>query len=472
MNITRSLIILLGFLLSQHAGLSQSITEVSGYAPDYVGKKIELYEIQDYFSMRESLLATTTVLADSTFKMQFFNTKTQKIVLRSNKNSGVLFIEPKAKYEVYVPSKNSYDVYRTQGNDVEISFLKLDSTDINYKILRFDKWVNSFLGTYFYRKNMNGLEFVSKLDTFKRDVEQFYSKDTSFFFRTYVKFSMASLDDIQFRGSRNRYEKFDFYIHNFPVSYDNEAYMSYISTFYENMFARLSMEANNRVYLGLLKNSPSLIMRALSDEYTLKPQNTRLRELIMIKGLSEVFYNGDFPQTNILSVLDSISRFSLFKGNAIVASNMIHRLTELVPGAKAPEFMIGSKNLGSYAKKHLYIQFYDPSLKESVKELELLKPIYERYKGDVTIISICEEKPDMTKKQKELIASIPWENYTLPADHPIFKSFKVQTFPTYILIDAYGYIVNAPALGPKPNGQYETIDRTFFNIKKVNNANK
>ena len=471
MNISRT-IILLGFILSQTALFGQAVTEVSGFAPDYVGKKIELYEIQDYFSMREALLATTTVQPDSTFRMQFFNTKTQKVIIRSNKNSGFLYIEPKGKYEVFVPSKNSYDVYRAQGNDVEISFLNMDSTNINYKILRFDKWVDAFLGTYFYRKNMDGVEFVTKLDTFKLDVEKFYETDTNFFFKTYIKFSIASLDEIQFRGARNRYEKFDFYIHNFPVAYDNDAYMSYISAFYENMFSRLSMEANNRVYLGLLKNSPSLIMRALSDEYTLKPKNTRLRELIMIKGLSEVFYTGDFPQTNILSVLDSVAKHSLFKANAVVAANMIYRLTELVPGAKAPDFLVETKNLSSYAKKHLYIQFYDPTMKESIKEMELLKPIYEKYKGDVTIISVCEQKTDLTRKQKDFVASIPWEHYTVPADHPILKAYNVQTFPTYVLIDAYGYIVAAPALGPKPNGQYETIDRTFFNIKKVNEGNK
>ncbi len=485
----KSLSIVFLFLLLTNFSFSQKTTTVKGYAPAYVGQKIELYEIEDYLSMREALVATTTVEADSTFKFQFFNDKIQKVIIKSNKNKGYLYIQPDAQYEVYMPSKNPYDPYRPQGNEVEIAFFGLDSTDINYKILSFDKWTNSFLGTYFTTRQVNGLEFVSKLDTFKMNVKKAYDADTSLFFKTYVKYSIANLDDIQFLGSRNRFEKFDFYINDYPVVYENDIYMSYISTFYENIFSRLEMEVNNRVYLGLLKNSPSLIMQALGDEYTLRPLgkgdpkrnlypgNTRLRELIMIKGLADVFYGTDFPQTNILSVLDSVAKHSIFKSNGIIAKNMIYRLTELVPGAKAPDFVLtNSKNetrtLGNYSKKHLYIHFFDPSTRESAKELELMKPIYARYSGDVTIISVYVKNEKLTKKQREMITALPWETFEVEEDHSVLKSFHVESWPLYILIDSYGYIVNAPALSPKPNGQYLTIDKVFFDIKKINDGNK
>ena len=483
-------LILIAFVFSiAKVSFGQKTTEVTGYAPGYIGQKIEIYEIEDYFSMREALLATTTVGEDSTFKFQFFNEKTQKIILKSNKNKGFLYIQPNAKYEVFMPSKNRYDAYRPDGNAVEISFFDLDSNDINYKILSFDKWTNNFLGMYFATKQINGLEFVAKLDTFKMDVENAYRADTSLFFKTYVKYSIASLDDIQFKGTRNRYEKFDFYLNNTPVVYESDVYMDYIAAFYENIFSRLEMEVNNRVYLGLLKNSPSLIMRALGDEYTLKPTlvknptgamkpgNTKLRELIMIKGLSEVFYSSEFPQTNIISVLDSVAKFSIFKSNGIIAKNMIYRLTELVPGSKAPDFVIKNQkeesvSLRNYSKKHLYIHFFDPSTRESVKDLELLIPIYAKYQGDVNIISVFVKNQNLTKKQLESVKSLPWETFELEADDPIFKAYQVESMPLYVLLDSFGYIVNMPALGPKPNGQYLTIDKIFFDIKKINESNK
>lgn len=470
-------------------GFTQTFTEVKGFAPAYVGQKIELYEIEDYFSMRESLLATTLVGSDSSFSFQFYNNKTQKIIIKSAKNKGFIYIQPQGKYEVFIPNKNPYDPYREQGNQLEISFFNLDSTDINYKILSFDKWINNFLGYYFPSKKMNGAEFASKLEEFKSNVEKAYANDTSLFFKTYVKYSIASLDDIQFVGSRNRYEKFDFYINGFPVVYESDIYMNYLSSFYENMLGRLEMEVNNRVYLGLLKNSPSLIMRALADEYTLRPvgasdpkkkqfpANTKLRELIMIKALADVFYSSEYPQTNIINVLDSVSKYSIFKSNGIVAKNLIYRLTELVPGSKAPDFaLINSKgnlrSLNNYGKKHLYIHVFDPTNKQTTTDLELLKVIYQKYKGDVHFVSLFEKKDKMTKKQKELIDGLPWETFFVENDDSFLKAYHVETFPTYILIDGLGYIVNVPALGPQPNGDRITIDKVFFDIKKISETEK
>jgi hypothetical protein len=46
------------------------------------------------------------------------------------------------------------------------------------------------------------------------------------------------------------------------------------------------------------------------------------------------------------------------------------------------------------------------------------------------------------------------------------------TYPSYVLVDETGFIVAAPALSPMPNGQYETIDKTFYYIKEARNKLK
>lgn len=465
-------------------GKSQAVTKIVGYAPNYVGQTVELFEIEDYFSMREQLIATTTVNEDSTFNFQFFNNKTQKIIVKSNKNTGFLYIQPKGNYEIYLPSQNRYDAYRPMGNEVEIAFFNLDSTDINYQILAFDKWVNSFLGTYFPSKRMNGAEFVKQLEQFKQDAEKYYEKDTSVFLKTHVRFSIAALDDIQFAGSRNRFEKFDFYLNNYPLIYESDAYMSYINGFYSNLIPRLSKEVNDKVYLGVLKSSPTLIINALAKEYTLRPTlvktikgekmigNARLRELIMIKGLSNVYYSPDYPKTNIIKILDSLSNHSMFSENKLIAKNLIYRLTELVPGAKSADFLLTNsdnkiRTLNSYAGKHLYIHFFSGENTDSFKEFELMKSIYERYKKDVNFISVYEKQAEISKKNKQLISTLPWEVFELEKDDQLFKTFKPASYPFYILIDPFGYIVSIPALGPKPNGQYLSIDKVFFDIRKL-----
>ena len=65
------------------------------------------------------------------------------------------------------------------------------------------------------------------------------------------------------------------------------------------------------------------------------------------------------------------------------------------------------------------------------------------------------------------IQSLTWDKYSLSNSNSIWNNYQIESFPHYTLIDATGYIVSNPALGPTPNGQYETIDKTFFHIQKA-----
>ena len=84
----------------------------------------------------------------------------------------------------------------------------------------------------------------------------------------------------------------------------------------------------------------------------------------------------------------------------------------------------------------------------------------------VQFISIY-RKSELSEDAKKRITDIDWEVYGLPASNAIWKNYSIETFPSYTLIDAVGYIVASPALAPTPNGQYETIDKTFFYLKKA-----
>lgn len=449
---------------------NDKIITINGFAPSYVGKKIEIYEIQDYLSYSEGLIASAVVASDSTFKVQFFGNKTQKVIVKSNKNKAYLYIQPNANYDVYLPEKDKYDPYRPNGNTVELSFYGLDSNDINYKILGVERWIDDFLGQYFYTKKTNGVEFVKQLDKLKTNIELAYKTDTSSFFKTFVKFSVASLDDIQQSGERNRYEKHDFYIKYSPVSYDNDAYMEYILKYYENLAPRLSFETNNNVYLGILKSSPTLVMKALGGEYTLI--NLRIREIMMVKMLSDVYYAGDFPQTNIMTILDSVSKKAMFEATKIISTNVKNRLLELVPGGKAPDFILTksdgtSNSLFSYSKKYIYFHFFDPSSVENQTEFPLLAPIHTTYGNNIQFITIYKKKSNYTEEEKKQIASIKWESFALDEEDQLFKSYRIESFPSYVLIDPYGYIISSPALGPRPNGEGVTIEKTFFFLKKM-----
>jgi len=445
-----------------------SVVTIEGFAPAYLDEEIKVYKIQDYFSLKEEIIASTKVKPDSTFKLIFFNDIIQKVIIRSKNNFAFLYIQPNGSYNVYLPKNNPYEPYKPTGNLVELSMFDLDSTDINYKILSFEQWVDNFLGTYFYTKNIDGIEFSKQLELFKTNVERAYEKDSSEFFKTFVKFTIASLDDIQQVSHRNRFEKHDFYIKYSKVSYQNDAYMDYIKNYYGNFVSRLSMEVNNRVYLGVLNSSPTQVMRALSGEYTLI--NLRIREMMMVKMLTDEFYRGEFPQTNIITIIDSVANHAMFEGTKVIAKNLKFRLLELVEGGKAPDFILKKdtvqRSLSSYTGKYIYFHFFDPENVLGSTEIPLLKSLNDKYNMDIEFVTIYKKRESYTKEAQNAIDLITWDKFEVDDDHSIFKDYQVYTNPSYILLDQYGYIVSTPALGPRPNGQGVTIERSFFYIQK------
>jgi hypothetical protein len=474
-----SLLILFSILLVNTAyGQEERITTINGYAPAYVGKKMELYGIQDFYSNREELLASTVVKEDSTFTIYIFNSEIHKVILKSNNNNSYLYIQPDSKYTVLFPEKDKYEAVRPNGSFLELTFFGLDTLDINYKILRFNRWMDDYMSRIFYLKNANGIEFAQKLDVFKKNVEKYYKSDTldysSKFFETYVKYSIAALDDIQNIANRNRYEKHDFYLKHSKVEYNNDAYMSYLMNFYKSMKQFLSTETSSKVYNGILRSSPTLIMNALGLEYTLI--NVRIREAAMIQYLAEDFYSGELPQTNILTILDSVANHGLFESNSIIAKNTIFRLTELGPGVPAPNFSLtnasGTKVLKDYAGKYTYMHFFDPSSVDNRNEVQLLINYYKKYSEDVNFITVYRKKEKYSEEELKAITSIPWASFECDESNSIFKNYRIEAYPYYILLDPYAYVVAAPALGPTPNGVYETIDRLFYQIHRQNQQEK
>ncbi len=448
--------------------ISQTV-KISGIAPTYAGQSIEVYEYKDYLSKLEQVISTSTVNSDSTFALQFSTNDIKKIILKSGNNQGFLFVQPNANYSIFFPEKDKFDPYRPAGNNVEIAFFDLDSTDINYKLLSFQRWIDNFVGNNFHKKGTDPKGFVESLDRFKSNVEKAYQNDTSYYFKTYVKFTIAGLDNIQHAAERNRYEKYDFYLKRNPVEYTNGGYMEYMLGFYQKLLPRLSNETNQEVYEGVLKSSPTLVMKALGGEYTLS--NLRLRELIMIQALSEEYLSGEFPETNIITILDSLGKRSLFKEHEEIAQNIKRRITALNPGGKAPDFVLieegkPTKTLFNYTEKHIYIHFFDPESEQITKELPLLVELQQMYGKYVQFVSVYKEN-ELSDNAKKQLEQIEWDVYSLPASNTIWKNYAVESFPQYTLIDAVGYIVASPALAPTPNGQYQSIGETFYSLKKA-----
>ena len=57
-----------------------------------------------------------------------------------------------SEYFFEMPSKNEFEPQRLYGNDIELIFYNLDSSDINYKILSFQNFLDNRFSTFYYTK--------------------------------------------------------------------------------------------------------------------------------------------------------------------------------------------------------------------------------------------------------------------------------------------------------------------------------
>ncbi len=457
---------------------SKPLNIIKGVAPDFVGEKVEVFFIDDYLSNMKTRVAYSKVEKDSTFNVSFFNYKTRKLYVQIGKNHFYIYAQPKGRYTLNIIAPPTYLGKKSAGVSVEYLFIGLDSTDINYRILLFNNQKIDFLEDFYKNKSNRKINFVKKLDTFKLNVTEEYKADTSQYLKTYIKYSVAFLDNLPFFGQRNAYEKYDFYIKNESVWYQNDQYMKYIKHYYELYESQLSNKVDEEFYQGVVSSSPTIIMRALGGDYALK--NLRLRELIMIKMLSEVFYSNTYSKTNIITILDSLSTHALFKENRTIASNIEFRLLDLEPGSTMPKFSLKiqgkTKTKKDYQGKHTYIQFIHKNDETSIDDLRLLYPIQQKYSKYISFVTVLVTAPNdaLLQDPSPFIKQhkIAWDFSVITEDDPIIKQLQVVKYPYYLLMDATGIVISAPALSPRPNNEYKTIENTFFSIKRYFERNQ
>jgi len=464
MRILFLIILILHASVSLASAVKDSIS-IRGVGSYYKNSPIELLVIDDYITHKEVVLQTSKVDSVGYFEFKFKNIPTQKLVIRSKKNSSFIYVQPGGKYLITLPEKNEYDEKNENGNFVDVVFYQLDSTDINYKILNFDRWLEKELGEFYHLKKVKSEEYEKKYESLKKKADNFAKKDTNLFFLYHVKFSLAEMDDLEAVSSSLRIQNYAKWFHKLPVYYRNDSYMNYFNIFYENLLVYLKNSQKDMLYDAVINRSPTLAMKALGDEETLK--NIQVRELALIKLLYEQCYDKRYPKTNLLFMLDSIRLRSRFADHRKVASNSIDRVTELSIGSRFPEFQLFSQNGDTLSTekldgKHVYLHFFDPTDDNCMKELQPLVKLHNTYGDYIQFISIQVKKTNSTDRNLKL----PWPTISISEEDNFIKSSKIKIYPTYILLDATGNIVAIPALKPVPNSEYQTIEPLFFQIKR------
>ncbi|MBI3133354.1 MAG: TlpA family protein disulfide reductase [Bacteroidetes bacterium] len=465
MRITGFITLLLVSLFS----FAEEEYELVGYAPRFVGEKVILYTYQDYVTMTKIKIGEGTVSpVDSLFHIPLAVKSTIKGIIHIQKTEAELYLAPQTNYDIYfLKAVGQPDGFQTKKT--ELVFFDLDSTDINYRIIQYNSWFDMFVAAHADVINAN--TFHTYLDTFKTNAAEAYKDVQDQFFLTYVRYNIAEMDQAFNSKGEERLNTFLNYIQPFPVYYENDQYMRFLKRFYSEDFNDYNPDTEHAIFLALANSSPTQLMKALKQDLFLA--NPEIRELIMVDKLGKAFYKEPQFRGNILTVLDSVSKFAGFRHSSVVATNVMNYLTSIEQGFPAP--MISLKTTGGepitwakYKGKFVYFTFFETWNDKALAELRIIGELQKKYDEDIAFLSVCTDETregfDQFKKENP---DLLWDIVYVGKDEALMQKFRVTSVPSYFLIDQDGFIAMAPAPGPSPDGEYESIDKTFFFIHEA-----
>jgi thiol-disulfide isomerase/thioredoxin len=169
----------------------------------------------------------------------------------------------------------------------------------------------------------------------------------------------------------------------------------------------------------------------------------------------------------VLDLLDSLAAKTKIAAHVEMARNIRNSLTHLRKGTPAPDFELldvhgVKKKLSDFEGKYLYLNFWAHTCPPCFEEAEVLIDLAEKYGDQVAFVNISLGKEE-TKMKEFLSGSDPteelWHDLVSKESETIRAAYKIESLPSFVLIDKQGRILKAPAEPPSGN-----IEKTFSNL--------
>ena len=421
-------------------------TQIFGTATNSVGEWVYLYEIEEFMTKTERFVQKFKTTEKNRFYFELEQKEIKRYIIRLNNAYSELYLEPNGSYKIIFPEESVEVIPYFSGKEMELLFLELDSTDINYKILGFEAWLDDEMADLYLLKDVDPTRFIDGVLNFKMEVLEAYRDEASNYFKNHIKYVLGkTIDNINYFGSPNELEKFNFYIRNQEVLYHLPAYVDFFQDFYAGVFSKLNQKSKKRVLNGLNQaDTETLVSGLLADSIV---PSLQIAEIVALEIVKSEYPKGNIPQNALIKVTRFIELNSSFAENKKIASNIQKEFYSLVAGDPLPTIYLQDKILLGNRNKYHYVHFFDPTNPKSLAETYALRALYTKYKKNVDFISIyLASKTANESFKKRVLKEITWPKYGLSYYHPIWKTLNVGTFPYYILINGDSKIERIPAL--------------------------
>lgn len=468
-------LIIASFFILLFSGLRAKECTIYGYAGAGAGNVIGVYTYEDYITYTEKKL-TETITGDSgKFSMTIDLEEITWVFLRCENLYGFVFAEPGRKTEVFFPARDpEFQVSSETNYEVPVTIWTADSTDMNFLAADYNKQFFHFWGSADDTTSANNYMYfvvgqsALVLDSFHREMQKHYAWVKNPYFHTWLEYGFAALENATFQSERRTAQR---YLIHKPIAYHNNAYMEFFNIFFKDYVYRWSLKKQGERTFDAINNDVSYdsAMAALRNVPWL--QNDTMRELVLLKGLSELYYNMSYDPRNVITVAQQVSIASRVSEHRTIARNIVTMFTKLRVGTMAPHFSgINTKGelidpLSLYKGRYVYLFFYASWNVNSVNELRYMAELQKKYGKTIQFVSISiDEDTAAWKKFMKANPKYNWLSLHYDFNSKVKDDYNLFGVPLGYIIDPDGKLYASPA--DKPSGDLEYILYRIQNPKK------
>lgn len=451
--------ILLGSLLLICMTASNvNATHVFGTAKEYANSELIFYRYQDRITYMKEEVFRLKIDEEGKFEANFGIDRITYIFAEFGVYYVYFYAEPNGNYEIMLPEY----VERTDGElfnsyfeptEMQLGIKGMKESDLNYLIMDFDYYFNRYYDLKMDELYIKGLN--TDVDTFINNINARYKKYDNQYFQQYRRYRIAALKEMVTKREYESALVYSYYS-NKDILYDNPAYMDLFNSIYHNYFDNYLVSPGGADLYRVITygHSISLLHKLIGSNP--KHKRKQFRELVMLKGLNDAFANDNLQWLPLLLTLDSLYITTEYPIHQQIAQNIADNSLTMAKGTVAlpfelPDTMGNMMTLDDFRGKYLYLQFANTQTYSSAAEFDVLKRVYNRYKGLCIFVTILTDADK--EKAKKFIAehSLNWTFLFSEINGKVISDYKVRAYPTYYLIDPQGMLLMSPAPSPAEN---------------------
>jgi peroxiredoxin len=470
--------ILLPVLLAVAGSLAaaDTMTILKGRNPGYAGDTLVFLSYSNMVSFTEREVGRCAVSDSGLFECSIPLAETRHIFAHLGVYNCYLYAEPGMVYNLQLPRKREKSLQELMNPFFEETAVHLNvkieqnlrslplpplDQELNFMIRAFNdsfypyyyKFVIEAYGNQVDRKELNKAE---------KEIISAFDSLPGTYLHAYINYRMGLLE--HFGGQESSQKIIQDYFLGRPVLLQNPAYMELFNQVFKDYFLAFSEEHPNLRFPLVVNRDMdySAANSILKKEASLV--NDTLRELVLLKGLYDGFYDGKNIPSSMIQLLDSLKNNSSIRYCRQAVQDIMHEITKLLPGYQPPDFALYDSDstlvhLSDFRGDYVYLNFCNSFGYYCVREYEYLRILYERLQGSIRIVTILVD--DSFNDMKQLVESnnYPWIFLHFSNQPQVLEDYDIRSYPSYFLIGPEGKLILSPAPSP-----VENFESTFRKI--------